>query len=242
MKQQAAEKGCTIIQSCHLKFKRLLGDSKCIVSDDNQAEWLLLVDYNTMEVIFHKSTDSNMSDGEVLLFLKPLEQGMYWKNFKDIFNNFNIQYNKAKKLKKYAIDRRFGLKPQTLYDLKYRIMLESLKFLEDNHTRSTNEQLAAFKIQLMISLISMENKLADCLNWKILLTPLILTLDLTSSRPLWVTDETFGSPSPSPSPPFSQKEHEKWSFSSTKKSFFAVLCHLDHPNVAIQKCSFFRSF
>ena len=221
MKQEAAEKGCTIIQSCHLKFKRLLGDSKCILSDDNQAEWLLLVDYNTMEVIFHISTDSNMSDGEVLLFLKPLEQGMYWKNFKDIFNNFNIQYNKAKKLKKYAIDRRFELKPQTLYDLKYRIMLESLKFLEDNHTRSTNEQLAALKIQLMISLISMENKLADCLNWKILLSSSLLSSSLSTSPPLAL----FGSPMKHLGHPrphllffisFSQKEHEKWSFSSTK--------------------------
>ena len=75
----------------------------------------------------------------------------------------NLQYKKAKKLKQYSIDRRFGLKPQTLFDLKYRIMLESLKFLEDNRTGSTNEQVAALKNQLLISIISMENQLTDCL-------------------------------------------------------------------------------
>ena len=87
MNQTAANRGCTIIQSCHLKFKRLLGDSKCILTDEKQCEWLLLVDYNTNQVLFHKATDSNKSDAEVLLFLKPLEQGMYWRYFKDIIYN-----------------------------------------------------------------------------------------------------------------------------------------------------------
>jgi len=73
----SAEKGCSIITSTHLKFKRLLGENKCILTDEHRAEWILLVDYTTNQVIFHKSSDSKKSDGEILLFLKPLEQGMY---------------------------------------------------------------------------------------------------------------------------------------------------------------------
>ena len=62
----------------------------------------------------------------------------------------------------YFIDRRFGLKPQTLYDLKFSILMISIKFLEGmSLTNPSNDQVAEMKNQLLISIISMEYRLAE---------------------------------------------------------------------------------
>ena len=59
-----------------MKHKRLLGENKCIILDDNRSEWVMLIDYRENCVILSKSSDSMKTDGEILQNVKILEQGM----------------------------------------------------------------------------------------------------------------------------------------------------------------------
>ena len=77
MTKKAADQGCSIIQSSHLKFRRLLGESSCILTDEERSEWILLVDYRSNRVIFHKSSDSMRTDAAILENLQFLVTGMY---------------------------------------------------------------------------------------------------------------------------------------------------------------------
>ena len=77
MTKKAADQGCAIIQSYHLKFRRLLGEFGCILTDEERSEWILLVDYRSNCVIFHKSSGSMKTDTAILENLQFLVTGMY---------------------------------------------------------------------------------------------------------------------------------------------------------------------
>ena len=111
MTQKAADQGCSIITSSHLKFKRLLGEYSCILCDQERSEWILLVDFRSNSVIFHKYTDSMITDTEILENLKFFVTGMYWSQFQIIFIKLKLKLKfissirKSQKIEKWVFHR-----------------------------------------------------------------------------------------------------------------------------------------
>lgn len=72
----AIEAGATLIYTTHLKFPRLLGENKTVITDDNRNQWALCVDFKLNEVNLWRLEDCIMKEGGILSYINQF-QGMH---------------------------------------------------------------------------------------------------------------------------------------------------------------------
>lgn len=141
-----------------MRFPRLLGDDKLIVTDDNRNEWLLAVDFKCNGVFLWRNEDCITKEGTILSNVTKY-LGMH-KIIKQIrFEKQKILCLSAKKLKKNYKIHRFSLPSAPPAITKLRLVKIGFNFLEQTRNNDVNIDIDEVKVETQLSMITMINRL-----------------------------------------------------------------------------------